>query len=62
MPNAEALRTATIHAAELCGTPDRGRFAPGLLADMVAVDGDPLHDISAMERVSWVMKGGVVVE
>jgi hypothetical protein len=29
---------------------------------MVAVDGDPLRDISAMERVSWVMKGGVVVE
>ena len=59
---ADALRTATVNAAQLCGTPDRGRLAPGLLADIVAVDGDPLRDISAMERVSWVMKGGVVVE
>ncbi|MEY2746748.1 MAG: hypothetical protein RL112_1790 [Planctomycetota bacterium] len=62
MANADALRAGTMHAAELCGTPDRGRIAPGLLADLVAVDGDPLLDIAAMERVSWVMKGGVVVE
>jgi len=62
MSPAEAVRTATVHAAQLCGTPDRGRLAAGLLADMVAVDGDPLQDIDAMLRVAWVMKGGQVVE
>jgi imidazolonepropionase-like amidohydrolase len=62
MSPAEAVRTATVHAAQLCGTSDRGRLAAGLLADMVAVDGDPLQDIDAMLRVAWVMKGGQVVE
>ena len=39
---------------------DRGRIAPGLLADMVAVPGNPLTDIGLMEDVRFVMKGGVV--
>ena len=57
----EALRTATIHAADLLGKDDRGSIAPGKLADLVAVPGDPLQDITATERVSWVMLGGRVV-
>lgn len=58
----EALRTATLNAAELLGVDDRGEIAPGKLADLVAVPGNPLEDIHVTERVSWVMKGGVVVK
>lgn len=56
----EVLRQATIHNAELLDTPDRGVIAVGKLADLVAVPGDALADISATERVAFVMKGGVV--
>jgi imidazolonepropionase-like amidohydrolase len=42
------------------GTPDRGRIAQGLLADLIAVDGNPLEDVSRLEDVRFVMKGGVV--
>jgi imidazolonepropionase-like amidohydrolase len=58
----DALRAATVNAAELLGVDDRGVIAPGKLADLVAVPGNPLVDIRVTERVSWVMKGGVVVE
>ena len=58
----EALRTATLNAAELLGLDDRGEIAAGRLADLVAVPGNPLEDIHVTERVSWVMKGGVVVK
>jgi imidazolonepropionase-like amidohydrolase len=61
MSPAAALRAATSVNAELLGVTDRGAVAPGLLADLVAVPGDPLKDIGAMLRVSWVMKGGEVV-
>jgi imidazolonepropionase-like amidohydrolase len=37
-----------------------GRVAPGFYADLIAVSGDPLADVSELERVRWVMKGGVV--
>jgi imidazolonepropionase-like amidohydrolase len=57
----EAIRTATSGAADLLGVGDRGTIAPGQLADLVAVPGDPLKDIKMMEQVSFVMKGGVVV-
>jgi len=57
----DAIRTATAGAADLLGVGDRGAIAPGQLADLVAVPGDPLKDIKAMEQVSFVMKGGVVV-
>jgi imidazolonepropionase-like amidohydrolase len=57
----EALRTATIHAADLLGKEDRGSIAAGKLADLVAVPGDPLQDITASERVAWVMLGGRIV-
>jgi imidazolonepropionase-like amidohydrolase len=56
----EAIRSATVHAAELLGVEDRGRLAPGLRADIVAVPGNPLEDIRVTERVSFVMKQGVV--
>ena len=56
-----ALVAATSLNAEILGLSDRvGTLSPGKLADMVAVPGDPLADIALMERVSFVMKGGVV--
>ena len=58
----EGIRSATLHAAELMGWSDRiGRLAPGLYADLVAVPGDPTHDVRLLEDVSFVMKGGEVV-
>jgi imidazolonepropionase-like amidohydrolase len=62
MSPAAALRSATSVAAGLLGVDDRGTLAPGKLADIVAVPGNPLTDITAMERVSFVMKDGVVVK
>ncbi len=41
---------------------DVGRVAPGLYADMIAVAGDPLSDVQALEKVGFVAKGGVVVK
>lgn len=58
----EAIRNATVHAAELMNWSDRvGRVAPGLFADLIAVAGDPLEDVAELERVQFVMKGGEVV-
>jgi imidazolonepropionase-like amidohydrolase len=56
----ETLRAATVNAAELIGADDRGRIAEGLLADLVAVPGNPLDDISVTADVRFVMKGGKV--
>jgi imidazolonepropionase-like amidohydrolase len=57
----QAVRSATTIAAKALGQADRvGSIAVGRLADLVAVDGDPLADVRALERVRWVMKGGVV--
>ena len=56
----EVLRAATVNAAELIGVEDRGRIAEGLLADLVAVPGNPLDDISVTADVRFVMKGGKV--
>ena len=57
----QALQTATVRGAELIGWPGRaGTIAPGGWADLVAVKGDPLKDITEVERVMWVMKGGTV--
>ena len=55
-----ALRAATGDAADLLGRSDLGALAPGRLADVVAVPGDPTRDIGAMARVAFVMKGGVI--
>jgi imidazolonepropionase-like amidohydrolase len=57
----QAIQSATVNAADLLGWSDRvGAIAPGLFADIIAVDGDPLQDITQLERVTFVMKGGVV--
>ena len=56
----QALRAATTVAAELIDADDRGRLEEGLLADIVAVPGDPLADITVTESVCFVMKGGTV--
>jgi imidazolonepropionase-like amidohydrolase len=63
MTPAQALATATTNAAALLGMPTKlGRLAPGYLADVVAVEGDPLRDIAVVvDHVRWVMKGGTVV-
>jgi imidazolonepropionase-like amidohydrolase len=58
----DALRAATVNAADVLGVTDRGLIAEGRLADLIAVPGDPLRDITATERVSWVMLGGKVVK
>lgn len=56
----QAIRAATVVSAELIDVEDRGRLVPGLLADIIAVAGNPLEDISALEDVRFVMKGGKV--
>jgi len=61
MTPAQAIRSATATAAELLGMKDSlGTIEPGKFADIVAVPGDPLGDVSLMEKVDFVMKGGVV--
>jgi imidazolonepropionase-like amidohydrolase len=60
MTPAQAIRAATTVAAELIDADDRGRLAPGLLADVIAVPGDPTADIGVTEQVRFVMKGGEV--
>jgi imidazolonepropionase-like amidohydrolase len=56
----QAIQSATSRAAELLGQPDLGAVAPGMYADLVAVAGDPLRDITELQRVRFVMKAGVV--
>jgi imidazolonepropionase-like amidohydrolase len=58
----EAIRTATSNAADLLGLDDRGVIEVGRLADLVAVAGDPLQDVTQLERVDFVMLGGQVVK
>jgi imidazolonepropionase-like amidohydrolase len=59
----QAIQSATVVASELLLWEDRvGSLAPGKLADVVAVAGDPLEDVSELERVAFVMKGGEVVK
>jgi imidazolonepropionase-like amidohydrolase len=60
MSEIEAIRTATLNAADLLGLDDRGILKPGMLADIVAVKGNPLEDIRALQSVTFVMKGGVI--
>ena len=52
---------ATSGNARIFHLTDRGEVKPGLLADLVAVDGDPTRDVSAVEHVRLVMKGGQIV-
>lgn len=61
MTPAQAIASATTVAAELMGIQDQvGSIEAGKLADIVAVAGDPLADVSVLEKVDFVMKGGVV--
>jgi imidazolonepropionase-like amidohydrolase len=62
-PPMEAIIGATSLAAEALGMKDTvGVIAPGSAADLIAIDGDPLTDITALRRVVFVMKGGTVVK
>ena len=57
----QAIKSGTSVAAELLGQQDNlGAVAPGLFADLVAVAGDPLRDVTELQRVKFVMKGGIV--
>ena len=59
----QAIQSATTSAADLIGWKDRvGQLAPGYYADLVAVKGDPLTDITILEKVSFVMKGGEIYQ
>jgi imidazolonepropionase-like amidohydrolase len=59
----EAIRAATINAADLMGWQDRvGAIEPGKFADLIAVDGNPLVDISVLQNVKFVMKGDAVIK
>ncbi len=60
MPPMEAFQSATVAAAELLGSDELGRIEAGMLADIVAVPGDPLEDIALAGKVHFVMKDGVV--
>ena len=61
MTPTQAIKAATVDAAELLGWRDRiGSIEAGKFADVIAVKGDPLKDVTELERVSFVMKGGVV--
>lgn len=61
MPALEAIRAATLHAATLLDQSSRlGSIEPGYAADIVAVSGDPLRDITLLQNVKFVMKDGVV--
>jgi imidazolonepropionase-like amidohydrolase len=51
-----------VVAAELLDWPDVGRLAPGCHADLIAVAGDPLADVTVLEDVRFVMQGGRVVK
>ncbi len=61
-PPMDAIRAGTSVGAELIGAADRiGGLRPGMLADIVAVPGNPIDDITALQRARFVMKDGVVV-
>src|SRR6266536_1060356 len=59
----QAIQAATVNAADLLGWSDKvGTLEPGKYADVIAVTGDPLQDVTVLEHVAFVMKGGQVVK
>ena len=60
MPPREAIKAATVNAAALLGLSDVGTLEPGKRADLIAVAGDPLQDVTVLKRVTFVMKDGKV--
>src|SRR5262245_27640549 len=58
----DAIRAATVNACDLIGVTDRGTIAAGKLADVIAVPGNPLTDVTVLQKVEFVMKGGTVVK
>lgn len=58
MSPAQAIQTATVNAADLLGVEGRGVLEPGKLADIIAVRGNPLEDVSRLREISFVMKNG----
>ncbi len=63
MTPAQAIQSATVNAADLLGWSDKvGSVEAGKWADLIAVDGDPLQDVTTLQQVKFVMKGGAVVK
>jgi imidazolonepropionase-like amidohydrolase len=63
LPPLVAIQAATVNAADLLGWSDRvGTLEPGKFGDIVAVDGDPIADVSTLEHVRFVMKGGEIIK
>ena len=61
MTNKDALKSATIETAKLLRIEDKlGQIKPGMLADIIAVQENPIDDISTVKNVSFVMKDGVI--
>jgi imidazolonepropionase-like amidohydrolase len=59
----QAIQSATVNAADLLGWSDQvGSLEPGRFADLIAVEGDPLKDVTTLEHVKFVMKGGEVIK
>lgn len=62
IPSIDVIRAITVNAAEMLGWADKvGTIEPGKFADLIAVSGDPVADVTELERVRFVMKGGQVV-
>jgi imidazolonepropionase-like amidohydrolase len=63
MPALDVIRAITVSAAEMLGWQDRiGTVEPGRFADLIAVTGEPVADITELEHVRFVMKGGEVIK
>ena len=62
MPALDIIRCSTINSAQLMGWSDRvGEVSPGRFADVIAVSGDPAHDIGLLQHIQFVMKGGAII-
>jgi imidazolonepropionase-like amidohydrolase len=61
MTNEAIIAAATVNAARALGLSELGTLKPGKLADLIVIDGNPLEDITALQNVRTVVKGGIVV-